>query len=170
MGKMRNLDDLSAVVPSQFTRQTSYKCPVCGKEHNLNECVIIREEVGRKFLNRTYDRQLSTYRTKVYHDNYLVSYYNIRICPHCAKKRRAPYTVVISLIAASIIALMVRNVSMLDEKDFGNIIGQIFLVLFCGGFLGLIILVVSSLIIQQSQTIDIEKAKEYNAIASNDSI
>lgn len=35
MGKMRNLDDLSAVVPSQFTIQTSYKCPVCGKEHSV---------------------------------------------------------------------------------------------------------------------------------------
>lgn len=166
---MRNIHDfedlsnrLSAL--SQLTIQTSYRCPICGKEHSVNDCVIIKEEVSRKFLNRTYDRELSTYRTKVYHDNYLVSYYNIRICPQCLKNRKKPYKIVLLLVAASIIAMIIRNVSMLPEKDFGSVIGPVLLVLFCGGILGLIVFGVIMWLIGQTQTIDIEKAKEYNAI------
>ena len=67
-------------------------------------------------------------------------------------------------MVVSIIALIIRNVSMLTEKDFGSVIGQVLLVLFCGGFLGLIVLGALSWLIDKTQQIDIEKAKEYNAI------
>ena len=166
MSNIRNLTDLNKRLSalSQITIQNTYKCPICGKEHHVNDCVIIKEEVDRKFLNRTYDRELSTYRTKVYHDNYLVSYYNIRICPQCSKSRKKPYIIVLLLMVVSIIALIIRNVSMLTEKDFGSVIGQVLLVLFCGGFLGLIVLGALSWLIDKTQQIDIEKAKEYNAI------
>lgn len=70
-----------------FREAKTYKCPICGKEHALDDCIIVKEKINRKFLNRTYDSQLSTYRTKVFKDIYLVSYYNIRICPKCAKKK-----------------------------------------------------------------------------------
>ena len=149
---------------SQFTYKTTYKCPICGKEHHVNDCVIIKEDVDRKFLNRTYDRELSTYRTKVYHENYLVSYYNIRICPQCSKSRKKPYKIALLLVVASIIALIIRNVSMLAEKDFGSVISIVLLDLFCGGFLGLIVLGALTWLIGKTQPIDIEKAKEYNAI------
>lgn len=166
MNNLQDLEDMSNRLSalSQFTIQTSYRCPICGKEHSVNDCVIIKEEVDRKFLNRTYDRELSTYRTKVYHDNYLVSYYNIRICPQCSKNRIKPYTIVLLIVLVSIIALIIRNVSMLPEKDFGSVIDQVLLVLLCGGFLGLFVFGALSWLIGKTQTIDIEKAREYNAI------
>jgi hypothetical protein len=60
---------------------STYKCPICGEEHNSKDCVIIKQEIDRKFLNRKRNNELSTYRLKVYEENYLVKYYNIRICP-----------------------------------------------------------------------------------------
>jgi len=149
--------------------KTTYKCPICGKEHDLDDCVIVKEETKRKFLNRTYNSQLSTYRTKIYEDHYLVSYYNIRTCPKCAKQRRIPYLCSLALFVIALIALMIRNVTMIPEKDFGSIIGQILLVLFCGGLLGLLVLSGLCWLIKQIQTIDIDRAKEYNAIAPGDS-
>ena len=140
LDKMLNwekIGDLSKFVSvfEHFSYPNTYKCPICGKEHKLDDCIIVQEETDRKFLKRTYDRQLSTYRTKVYQDHYLVSYYNIRICPKCAKKRRVPYLIILTLFIISLVALMIRNVIMLPEKDFGSIIGQILLVLFGGGLL-----------------------------------
>ena len=174
LDKMFNFDDLedfsnidsvlSHIIPSK-----TYKCPICGKEHNLDDCVIIKEETGRRFLKRTFDRQLSTYRTKVYQDHYLVSYYNIRICPKCGKKRNIPYLIISVLFIIILVALMIRNTIMLPEKDFGIIIGQIILVLLGGGFLGLVILGGLAWLIQQCQKIDIEKAKENNAIVPSNS-
>lgn len=148
-----------------FREAKTYKCPICGKEHALDDCIIVKEKNNRKFLNRTYDSQLSTYRTKVFKDIYLVSYYNIRICPKCAKKRHIPYVIIHALFIIALVALMIRNVVMSDLNDFGSIISGILLVLFCGGFLGVFILGGSAWIVEQFQKIDIEKAKEYNAIA-----
>lgn len=148
----------------------TYKCPTCGELHNLDDCIIVKYETGRQFLKRTYDRQISTYRTKVYQDHYLVSYYNIRICPKCAKKRRMPYLIILILLVLPLVALMIRNVGMLPDRDLGNIIGQILLVLFGGGFLCLLVFGGLTWVIQQFQTIDIDKAKENNAIAPTDTI
>ena len=148
----------------------TYKCPICGVQHNLDDCVIVKEETNRQFLKRTYDRQLSTYRTKVYQDHYWVSYYNIRICPKCARKRRIPYLIILILLALSFVVLMIRNVIMLPNKNFGNIIEQLFLVLFGGAFLGSLVFGGLTWIIQQFQTIDIDKAKENNAIAPADTV
>ncbi len=59
---------------------------------------------------------------------------------------------------------------MLPNKNFGNIIEQLFLVLFGGAFLGSLVFGGLTWIIQQFQTIDIDKAKENNAIAPADTV
>lgn len=163
MLNLERIDNLSNFT-SGLNLSDTYKCPICGKEHKLDDCIIVKEETDRKFLNRTYDRQLSTYKTKVYQDNYLVSYYNIRICPKCAKERRIPYLIISALIIIALVALMIGGVIMSPEKNFDSNIGMILLVLFGGGLLGLFIYGGLAWIVQQCQTIDIEKAKENNAI------
>ena len=50
MSNIRNLTDLNKRLSalSQITIQTTYKCPICGKEHHVNDCVIIKEEVDSR--------------------------------------------------------------------------------------------------------------------------
>ena len=143
---------------------SNYICPLCGKVHYNNDSVIIKQEVDRKFLKRKYNSDMSTYRMKVYDEYYQVSYYNIRICPKCAKKRKAHYYYAALVIVVGIVALLIRNLLLFPNETIGDITNSVFLAIIPGGIIGAFIFFVICFFITKFHEIDIEKARRNNAI------
>lgn len=168
--KQKEQMDRLASLSNLMTLHTSYKCPVCGEEHKIDDCAIVKQVIKSEYAGRSKTPIFSTYKMKVYEEYHNEYYYNIRICPKCAKSRsKAIYYAICPGILATIL-IMVNNISKLPEKTAGNVIGQILLALICGGFLGYILFLLIAFVIKKSQTIDIDEAKKNNAIAQNDLI
>lgn len=149
-------------IPEETYDLTTYKCPICGERHRIDDCVIVNQEVDRKHTGTT-SSKFGFDRT--YTKHYIVTSYNIRICHKCAKKRALALKIALVVAILAFLGMMVRNIYFLPEKTIGNIIGQFFLVLFCGGFLCLLGFGLLGWVIRQFQEIDIENAKINNAIA-----
>ena len=143
---------------------SNYNCPICGNVHYNNDSVIIKQEINRKFLYRKHNSEMSTYRMKVYDEYYQVSYYNIRICPTCAKKRKVHYYYAALVVVLGIVALMIRNLLQFPNETVGDITNSVFLALIPGGIVGGVIFILICVLIAKSHKIDIEKAKGCNAI------
>jgi hypothetical protein len=143
-----------------------YKCPVCDTIHSKDDCVIIKQEVESTFIGRERDRANDTLRMRAYKEKYLVKYYNVRICPKCAKKRKMHYIYALIIPIVLLVLLFIRNLS--SVPDNSTVLEQLFLVLVAGGLICAFIYLILALIITKSHMIDIEKAKENRAIAVYD--
>lgn len=143
-----------------------YKCPVCDTIHSKDDCIIIKQEVESTFIGRERDRANDTLRMRAYKEKYLVKYYNVRICPKCAKKRKMHYIYALILPIVLLVLLFIRNLS--SVPDNSTVLEQLFIVLVAGGLTCAFIYLIIALIITKSHKIDIEKAKENRAIAVYD--
>lgn len=94
--------------PEDSYNIATYVCPICGESHNVDDCVVVNQETERKHLGTTYKGKFG-YKTSVYEKHYLVTSYNIRICPKCAKYRSLPYLCTAILIIIGIIGLLIRK-------------------------------------------------------------
>lgn len=94
--------------PEDSYNIATYVCPICGESHNIDDCVVVNQETERKHLGTTYKGKFG-YKTSVYEKHYLVTSYNIRICPKCAKYRSLPYLCTAILIIIGIIGLLIRK-------------------------------------------------------------
>lgn len=143
-----------------------YKCPVCDTIHSKDDCVIIKQEVESTFIGRERDSANDTLRMRAYKEKYLVKYYNVRICPKCAKKRKMHYIYALIIPIVLLVLLFIRNLS--SVPDNSTVLEQLFLVLVAGGLICAFIYLILALIITKSHKIDIEKAKENRAVAVYD--
>ncbi len=143
-----------------------YKCPVCDTIHSKDDCIIIKQEVESTFIGRERDSANDTLRMRAYKEKYLVKYYNVRICPKCAKKRKMHYIYALILPIVLLVLLFIRNLS--SVPDNSTVLEQLFIVLVAGGLTCAFIYLIIALIITKSHKIDIEKAKENRAIAVYD--
>lgn len=143
-----------------------YKCPVCDTIHSKDDCIIIKQEVESTFIGRERDSANDTLRMRAYKEKYLVKYYNVRICPKCAKKRKMHYIYALIIPIAILILLFIRNLSSIPDNS--TALEQFFIVLVAGGLICAFIYVIIALIITKSHKIDLEKAKENGAIAIYD--
>ena len=143
-----------------------YKCPVCDTIHSKEDSIIIKQEVESTFIGRERDSANDTLRMRAYKEKYLVKYYNVRICPKCAKKRKMHYIYALILPIVLLVLLFIRNLS--SVPDNSTVLEQLFIVLVAGGLTCAFIYLIIALIITKSHKIDIEKAKENRAIAVYD--
>lgn len=79
--KQKEQMDRLASLSNFMTLHTSYKCPVCGEEHKIDDCVIVKQVIKSEYAGRSKTPIFSTYKMKVYEEYHNEYYYNIRICP-----------------------------------------------------------------------------------------
>ena len=149
----------------EYVLSSSYKCPICGEKHDIKDCVIVKQDTEWKFLNRTRNRELSTYRLRVYDEHYQVKYYNVRVCKKCVSRRKRHYIYAAIVVIIGLISLIIRNLVQFPNENFGDIVNHFLLALIPGGILGAVIYCGLCVIIAKSHQIDVEKAKQNNAIA-----
>ena len=142
-----------------------YKCPVCGTIHSKEDSIIIKQEVESTFIGREIV-QTTLLGMRAYKETYLVKYYNVRICPKCAKKRKMHYIYALIVPIVLLILLSIRNLSTIPDNS--TFLEQLSIVLVAGGLICAFIYVIIAIIITKSHKIDIEKAKENRAIAVYD--
>ncbi|MBR4130303.1 MAG: hypothetical protein IKU02_05175 [Bacteroidaceae bacterium] len=143
-----------------------YKCPICDTIHSKDDCIIIKQEVESTFIGRERDYANDTLKMRAYKDTYLVKYFNVRICPKCAKKRKMHYIYALIVPIVLLILMFIRNLSSIPDKS--TVLEQISIVIVAGGIICAFIYAIIALIITKSHKIDIEKAKENRAIAIYD--
>lgn len=144
---------------------TKYKCPVCGTEHDLKDCIRIYQQTEKKFICS--ESRRINFKTIETTNHYAVKYCCIRICPKCDNRRKWTGIALLTLGVLALIGLLIRNIYMCD-KTFSSIISQIFLVILGGGFLLSLALGVLFFIIEKLQQIDVDRARKYNAIVPID--
>ena len=137
-----------------------FRCPNCRKQFNINEASVIpvntkSKHVGTKISGRTV--------TRTYQD----TYYHIRFCPSCAKKRSKKISylsrsVMIIYLLFVILYYFLNWEKLMANGGIGNVIGMVFAFL----LLGLIVFAILGWIIHLvfDKTIDIEQAAKDNAI------
>ena len=78
-------------------------------------------------------------------------------------KRHYIYAAIVVIIG--LISLIIRNLVQFPNENFGDIVNHFLLALIPGGILGAVIYCGLCVIIAKSHKIDVEKAKQNNAIA-----
>ena len=133
-----------------------YKCPYCGKEHEINDCVV------EKILAKS--KHISTkYRSRLVIRTYRDSYYYVRVCHKCHKKKKITlYTLQVLFFVVCPI-LYTLHYFKTSNNGIGNYLGVILCVYF---LCYLIYLIVGSLIAYTMFPINFEKANKDNAILS----
>ena len=137
-----------------------FRCPSCRKQFNINDATVIpintkSEHVGTKISGRVV--------TRTYSD----TYYHVRFCKSCAKKRiKRQRTIIwstISILVALLILYYIFNWDkVMAHGGIGNAIGMLFVF----AFLGLIVFAIVGWITHLlfDKTIDIEQAAKDNAL------
>lgn len=150
------LNSLSNFVMLNHISFDKFKCPICGKVHDINDCVLIRQNVDKELIGR--DSQtvmLKTFHVKYYN----VKYYNIRICKSCDKSRKKTDKIIFGLLFCAFIVLIVnRFMTVPNYGLFGIIAGLLFFFLISG---------LVFWIVDACRKIDIKIAQKNNAIDTN---
>lgn len=139
---------------------TTFICPYCGKEHNINDAKIEKILASSKHVSTKISGRIVT---RTYQD----SYYNIRFCTKCYKRKMRTKTILYS-------SIFVLSTILYGIHYFGNLDSSIL------GFLGFLVLlyflvflgvgVLNWILDKTIYNIDFEDAANNNAIEPHDYI
>ncbi len=137
-------------------REDSFVCPDCKKQIKVNDAVVIQiqtesKHIGTEFHGRIVERK------------YRDTYYDVRFCPSCAKKRK-----LISKISLMILFIIIPlSVAIWSISQPGRSVGSFLGALFATEFLCLVVYGIWNWITMGS-SIDINEAAKNNALAPID--
>ena len=149
-------------VPTYFPNLAGiyFRCPICGKQYRIEEAVVIpintkSEHVGTKISGRTV--------TRTYQD----TYYHIRFCKSCAKKRIKKeslftWSIMIIFIVLAILFFVINWNKIMGNGGIGNAIGLLFVLVIIGLFVMAVIGWIKHFLFDKS--IDISQAAKGNAL------
>lgn len=117
---LENLSKLSEAFTNIKLPPATFICPYCGKEHNITDAKIDKILASSKHVSTKISGRIVT---RTYQD----SYYNIRFCAKCYKRKKRTKIILYSSILALFTILY-------GIHYFGNLDGSIL------GFLGFLVL------------------------------
>lgn len=134
---------------------STFKCPYCGKEHSISEAKTEKILASSKHVKTNYRGRNVIY-------TYLDTYYNIRFCPKCYKRKYWTKRI----LYVSIFAIFTLILGLIYFRDSNGSVWR-FLASLCIFYLLLILAVglLNWILDKTIFAVDFEKAHQDNAIA-----